>query len=302
MADLLRAWRERGWQEVNADAYASLWNHYGGSVMTWPPHVAGLAALAVIPTRSLAFPCESAITADFSAGIATWGPYLALSRQALKRYGKRDCFDLGNAEVIVPTDPQRSLSIRYRMRYVSEINLPAVRNLKPQKESLTLAREPEEYNKKFLYNQRRELRLFEQAGGRVQPICDLSSEQISATYSDLFEKRWGFPVPAKSRLAEVVEIMRPYLAGSVLSVDGRPAAIQILYQVESPSWISVEYINGGVDPAFQSLSPGSVLTYLNTQAAWAHARQLGKPLRYSFGRADRDYKLRWCRLSACYRT
>ena len=28
--------------------------------------------------------------------------------------------------------------------------------------------------------------------------------------------------------------------------------------------------------------------------AWAEARAVGKPLRYSFGRADREYKDRWC--------
>ena len=30
------------------------------------------------------------------------------------------------------------------------------------------------------------------------------------------------------------------------------------------------------------------------EALAARARALGKPLRYSFGRADREYKDRWC--------
>jgi hypothetical protein len=37
-----------------------------------------------------------------------------------------------------------------------------------------------------------------------------------------------------------------------------------------------------------------VLSFLNTQSAWEEARVLGKPLRFSFGRADREYKDRWC--------
>jgi len=44
----------------------------------------------------------------------------------------------------------------------------------------------------------------------------------------------------------------------------------------------------------RDFSPGSVLSFVNTQTAWAEARALGKPLRYSFGRADREYKDRWC--------
>ncbi|MFB1010018.1 MAG: GNAT family N-acetyltransferase, partial [Thiopseudomonas sp.] len=37
-----------------------------------------------------------------------------------------------------------------------------------------------------------------------------------------------------------------------------------------------------------------VLTWLNTQAEWESARAQNKVLRYSFGRADREYKDRWC--------
>ena len=61
-----------------------------------------------------------------------------------------------------------------------------------------------------------------------------------------------------------------------------------------PGVLSVEYINGGVDPVQRDFSPGSVLSFVNTQTAWAESRALGKPLRYSFGRADREYKDRWC--------
>ncbi|EPI5223479.1 antimicrobial resistance protein Mig-14, partial [Pseudomonas aeruginosa] len=50
----------------------------------------------------------------------------------------------------------------------------------------------------------------------------------------------------------------------------------------------------------REFSPGSVLSYLNTQAAWEDARALGKPLRYSFGRADREYKDRWCHPSPVF--
>ena len=78
-------------------------------------------------------------------------------------------------------------------------------------------------------------------------------------------------------------------------------AIQILYRVEAPKWISLEYINGGFDPQTRDFSPGSVLSFINTQAAWQDARALGKPLRYSFGRADRGYKERWCQRVLVYR-
>ena len=92
----------------------------------------------------------------------------------------------------------------------------------------------------------------------------------------------------------VVELLRELLIGSVIFLNDAPIAIQLVYRVEAPEWISVEYINGGVDPETREFSPGSVLSFLNTQSAWEHARALNKPLRFSFGRADREYKDRWC--------
>jgi len=125
-------------------------------------------------------------------------------------------------------------------------------------------------------------------------MAELDSAEQARIYAQLFEARWGFEVPGKARLAEVFALLREFMTGSVLMLGERPVAIQVLYRVEAPEWVSVEYVNGGVDPASSDLSPGSVLTYLNTQAAWQDARALGKALRYSFGRADRDYKDRWC--------
>ena len=75
---------------------------------------------------------------------------------------------------------------------------------------------------------------------------------------------------------------------------GDPVAVQVLYRVESAQWVSVEYINGGIDPKAQDLSPGSVLIFVNVEAAQKDAAAQGKALRYSFGRTGRDYKNLWC--------
>ena len=181
------------------------------------------------------------------------------------------------------------------MQYVSQCHEPGITTLRPQKESIALARAPEEYSKKFLYNQRRELRLFLEQGGVIRSILEFSPEEIAAHYVRLFTLRWGFSPRSQQTLPQVLRVLRPFMTGSVLQMNGQPIALQLLYRVESPSWISVEYINGGVDTTFQKWSPGSILSFLNTQAAWEEARAADKPLRFSFGRVDRDYKMRWCR-------
>ena len=290
MLQFLQSWRERGWRVIDASTYAEVWQRYGGSVATHPDVIERLARLADIPVRYLAWKQQG----ELIAAVPCWGRHLALSKDVLKKTGKRGLFDMGNAEIILPVAERAEVPVRQRMRYVSELNAAAISTLREQPEGLALAREPEAYSKKFRYNQRREQRLLEEAGGVLRPLLDFSPTEQAAMYADLFQRRWGFEAPGKAHLHEVFELLREFMTGSVVLLDEQPIAVQVLYRVEAPKWVSIEYINGGVDPQQRDFSPGSVLSFVNTQTAWAEARALGKPLRYSFGRADREYKDRWC--------
>lgn len=290
MLNRFQGWRERGWSVVDAPFYNEAWQRFGGSVATHPQVIERLAGLADIPVRYLAWEQDGAL----KACIATWGRDLALSKDVLKRQGKKGLFDLGNAELILPAAPDAQAPLRHRARYLSTLNEGRFSGLKPQAEQLAMARTPEELSKKFRYNQRRELRLLEEAGGVVRPVSEFSSQELAAIYCDLFLRRWGFVATGAERMAEVIELLRDWLIGSVIFLNDAPIAVQLVYRVESPEWISVEYVNGGVDPETRAFSPGSVLSFLNTQSAWEQAREVGKPLRFSFGRADREYKDRWC--------
>ena len=137
-------------------------------------------------------------------------------------------------------------------------------------------------------------RLLEEAGGVVRAVSEFSSVELAAIYCDLFQRRWGFPAAGAARLAEVLELLKEFLFGSVLFLNDAAIAVQLVYQVQSSEWFSAEYVNGGVDPETRAFSPGSVLSFLNTQSAWEQARAANKSLRFSFGRSDREYKERWC--------
>ncbi|CRM64273.1 antimicrobial resistance protein Mig-14 [Pseudomonas sp. 44 R 15] len=290
MLNRFQGWRERGWTPVDADVYAQAWQRYGGSVATHPQVIERLAGLAQIPVRYLGWEQGG----ELKGAIATWGRDLALSKDVLKRTGKKGLFDLGNAEIILPIAADAQVPLRHRGRYLSALNQGRVSTLKPQAEQLAMARTPEDLSKKFRYNQRRELRLLEEAGGVARPVSEFSGVELAAIYCDLFQLRWGFPATGAERLAEVLELLKTLLVGSVLFLNDAPIAVQVVYRVQAPEWISVEYVNGGVDPETRAFSPGSVLSFLNTQSAWEHARAQDLPLRFSFGRADREYKERWC--------
>lgn len=296
--NLFRSWRERGLESIDAAGYAAAWQRYGGSVMTHPGVVATLSGIADIPVRYLA---RRSAEGEIVGALATWGRDLALSRRGLKRRGKKRVFDLGNAEIILPIDRQARFDLRFAGDYISGLHADRVDGLRRQGEALAMVRPLADYGKKFLYNQRRELRLFLEAGGEVRDVHDFPAETLSGIYTDLFEKRWGFPVPAKPTLPEVLRYMQTFMTGSLLLHQGRPIAFQLIYRVDSPGWLSVEYINGGIDPGYEAYSPGSILCYLNIQAAHAAAEAAGKALRYSFGRADQGYKMRWCHPVPVYR-
>ena len=290
MLNRFQGWRERGWAPVEAEVYAQAWQRYGGSVATHPQVIERLAGLAQIPVRYLGWEQGG----ELKGAIATWGRDLALSKDVLKRSGKKVLFDLGNAEIILPIAADAQAPLRHRARYLSALNEGRVSTLKPQAEQLAMARTPEDLSKKFRYNQRRELRLLEEAGGVVRAVSEFSSVELAAIYCDLFQRRWGFPAAGAARLAEVLELLKEFLFGSVLFLNDAPIAVQLVYQVQSNEWFSAEYVNGGVDPETRAFSPGSVLSFLNTQSAWEHARAANKSLRFSFGRSDREYKERWC--------
>ncbi|WP_322979800.1 GNAT family N-acetyltransferase [Pseudomonas sp. C11] len=290
MLSRLQFWRERGWTKISAADYAEAWARFGGSVATHPEVVARLADLAGIPVRYLGWTVDG----ELQAAIPTWGRHLALSKDVLKQQGKRGLFDLGNAEIILPLATGAQVALRHRVRYLSELNATGLIGISEQPEGLALAREPEQYSKKFRYNQRREQRLLEEAGGVIRPMLELTPEEQARIYADLFQRRWDFEATGKDHLAEVFGLLREFMTGSLIYLNDEPVAIQVLYRVEAPQWVSLEYINGGVDPQQREFSPGSVLSFVNTQSEWEHARALGKPLRYSFGRADREYKDRWC--------
>ncbi|KPX26485.1 hypothetical protein ALQ08_00433 [Pseudomonas syringae pv. delphinii] len=290
MLNRFKSWRERGWVPIDAAAYELAWQRLGGSVATHPLVVARLSEFSGIPVRYLAWEQGG----EVKAAIATWGRSLALSKDELKRHGKKGLFDLGNAELILPVAEEVQVPVRHRARYVSALNEGRISTLKSQTESLAMARTPEELSKKFRYNQRRELRLLEEAGGTVRPVSEFSSTELASMYCDLFQRRWGFEATGARHKAEVIELLRDLLIGSVVFLNDAPIAIQLVYRVEAPQWVSIEYVNGGVDPETRDFSPGSVLSFVNTQSAWEDARALGKALRFSFGRADREYKDRWC--------
>lgn len=291
--------RDRGWTPVDADDYRAAWQRWGGSVRTHPDFVERISALLGIEVRYLGW----FVGTELKAAIPTWGCRVALDKRVLKQRG----VDLGSAETLLPVAPDGEIRLAHLTRHLSGLHAGRIRHLHGLDKPSAFIREPEQYRAKFLSNRRRELRIVQDNGGELAPVSTLASPELADVYTALFEKRWGFDVPGKRHLGELFSLLDPFIAGNLLTLHGEPVAIDLLYRVDSPQWVSVECINRGIDPAFRRFSPGSVLMFVNTQAEWQRARGQGKALRYSLGHYDASspadaYKQHWCNIVTAYRT
>ncbi|MGR9073552.1 MAG: GNAT family N-acetyltransferase [Gammaproteobacteria bacterium] len=285
--------RRKDWVEVDAKVYQEAYRTYGGSIATHPVFLEALSGVVGISTVFLA----KYENGKLLGAIPVWGAYLAGSKTVLKKAGVRGAVDLGNSEVILPLSKCHEFDIGYIGEYLSSVHKSNITNLKPMKGiSLCMAKRSSlgGFSSKFLYNRRRELRNFMDGGGEVRSVEEVSNREFVRIYGVLFRKRFGKSPKGIDHLESFLHAAGPYLHGSVLFFSDKPIALQLVYRIESVHHVSVEFVNGGYDPEYGRFSPGSVLTFINTRAADEKSAQIGKPLRYSFGISDADYKMRWC--------
>jgi len=290
---------KRQWTSIDNILYTKAYQQYGGSFITHPDVITTLSTLTDMPLSFLGQYENNQLV----GAIPIWGKYLAGSKTALKHAGKKKIIDTGNPQVTLPLATNHSFHLPVKAEGITLHHKTQITNLKPSKlKALAIAKNPQkDWRKKFRYNRSRELKAFQAANGRLEPIEALSPTQIASHYLTLFEKRWGFPACSAPYMHKNLTVLAPWLTGHTLQIQGNIIAIQILYAIETPFYFTVEFINGGYDPTWQQYSPGSILTYLNVSQAANTAKKLGKPLRYSFGKADNNYKKYWCHTEPLYR-
>ncbi len=290
---LLDKWRQRGWQEISREDYQRAYGQYGGSVITHPDIISGLSAIIDTPVHFWGKFEGNALM----AAAPVWGYHLAGSKRKLKQLGKYDEVDLGNMEVILPVAAEaKNIPMRFKGAFVSALHQGQFSGLRKQRETLSVfsGYQSAKFSKKFLYNRKRELRLLEEIGCQVRDLKEFSPGQIADWYIQLFELRWHKKPKAYRVIARQFGVLWEHMLGKVLFLNDQPIAVQLLVVAESPQWLSLEFLNAGIDVRLQKYSPGSVLTYVNTQMLSELAQSKNKALRYSFGRTDADYKSLWC--------
>jgi hypothetical protein len=283
------------WTTISANDYQFAFERFGGSFALHPRVVAIVASLARRPVRYAGLIREGALL----AAVPLWGEHVVATKPALEFYGKSHLIDVGDSEVVLPVAEDARINMPFTANMVSNLHENNISNLKHETDfTLMLAKGirigNHRLSKKRQKERRRQIRRFQEVGGTFRPIGDFSADETAAVYTKLFEKRWGFCPIAKDLLPTVLQELKDMLCGDIMLLRDRPVAIRLIYRNETSRWLFANAVNGGVDPEFHDLSPGTILLFRTLEYLEQEAGAGNKALRFSCGRNDANYKKLWC--------
>lgn len=283
-----------GWQECSFEEYADAYKLYGGSNCTNPILLKFLqqntAERFIFYSIKSGNKVKAAIFLNSSNEFCLPGPHNKL---------------VNTDEIIFPADSSLFLTVPFKSKRISPIHKKNIRNLLPSflnKRQICLVRN--DLSSKTKKNRRNELNRFLKSGGEVIPVHHYTPLKLCEIYNSLFEKRWGKKINLDciSSLEQFISANPHMIFGNVLEINNSPCAFDLIIKTESPGWVSFDIPNGGIDPAYNHLSVGSVLMWVNTQQAAELCAQKLKEMRFSLGKPTQSYKERWCKPQNLLRT
>lgn len=299
--------RTLGWLNVSAQDYRECYERFGGSVVTHPDVLDFLHARMPLAPQYLGV--RGGEDGMLAGAACRWGDRLAGDERTLREV-VQPRFDLGAPEIVLPCSGRARPWLRLLMFKTSHLSALSkhlfvnVRQVTRSRRQLALAKTLGDggFSTKTKRRRRLDVRRFLAAGGQATRVHDHDASTLADIYRDLHHSRWGRHPAERGCLIELLTHLRHLLFGHVLWVNGQPVAYDFVLMARSPRWLSAECVNGGVDPRFAELSPGSVLIWLNLVEAWEQAQENARELRFSLGRMDREYKRAWCHPAPLFRS
>lgn len=282
------------WRTISEEDYRATFDSFGGSFPVHPRVVSLVAELSKRPVRYCGLISGGAIV----AAAPLWGDRIVATESALTFHDSTDLVDIGESEVVLPVAADIRISLPFVGGPISNLHEANIVNLTRETAyDLTLLKSlrsgTQRLSGKSQTKRRRELRSVVEAGGCFRGIEGFSPKEVAAIYADLHGKRWGCPPLGHALLPTVLRELRDMLCGDMLFVDDRPVAMDLTYRHETPRWIFANGVQGGIDPAYRHLSPGSTLLFHNLGRFEEEANAVSKPLRYCLGTSLDTYKAQW---------
>jgi CelD/BcsL family acetyltransferase involved in cellulose biosynthesis len=290
------------WTTISADEYRVAFERFGGSFVVHPRVIALVASLAEHPVRYAGLTRKG----ELVAAVPLWGEHIAATRLALNYYRLSHLIDVGTAEVVLPVAEDAHVNMPFIAEHISALHADNISNLKHEKNFTSMLAKGLQtgtcrQSGRSQSRRRREIRRLQEIGGRYHPLSEFSSDEVAATFTRLFQKRWGRSPRGKDLLPIVLREFKDMLFGHVLLVGDRPVAIELIYRHKTSRWLFANAVSMAIDPEFQDYSPGSTLMFRNLEDLEHEANASNKLLRFSFGMNRGNYKATWCFGTPVYR-
>lgn len=276
-----------GWENSDAETYRNIFEQYGGSINVHPDMVDFVAKRS--GEKVSYFHCEK-------EGVIV-GAYPVIGEKSLgadiwRRY------PFSYDEILFPLEPSTRVWFPEKSNRLSHRLKDNIINA-----NYTLARKnkvcivKETGSPKSDKNRRNEFKRFLKSDGICVDQSSISAEELAALYLYLFNARFKGQVRCyeKNDLLDVIKTLRHLFFGKVLFIGDAPCAIDLALFSESSEKIYFDIPNGGVQPCYSDLSPGSLVMWKNIQAAKKMCEEKRKKMIFSIGALDENwtYKLRW---------
>lgn len=293
------------WPDISEQTYTEHYNKYNGSVITHPDITKKISKLINIDLKFKGYYKNNILI----AAAPVWDKHELCLKTALKKNNLKKHIDLGNAFTRLPIKNDINDIDNIPMPFTAEyliipdnLNIKLL-NIKASKDKyIAIAKPADTWKKKVKYNRNRAKKIFlDNNKTSIKPISDFDSELLANWYLELFAKRWGFTATGAKLIPSIFNTLKDYLFGHILFYNNKPIAIQYILAVINKNYFNLEYINGGYDPSYENLSPGSILTAINIEHASNIALEKNLELFYSFGKYSDNYKKIWCNPVNIYR-
>lgn len=278
-----------GWVESNFDIYKIAYSTYGGGINTHP---------SLIEHMIKNYDCKGTFYHLEIRGVIVGACYINdKGKIGLDVWRK---FPITYDEVLIPLSREVKSFLPLHTNRLSMRNKRNVLNTSYNllsKNKLCVVKDS--FSKKTTKNRRNQMNKFIAAGGTVRSVEEFSQEELTTIYITLFKKRFGETVRCYTResLLDLMTHFKHMIFGHILFIkDSIPCAFDLIIKAECQNWFYFDVPNGGVDPEYNYLSPGSVLMWLNINAAKEMSRTLSKECIFTLGLYQKnwEYKLLWC--------
>ena len=154
-----------------------------------------------------------------------------------------------------------------------------------------------EFSGKTVKKRNCELNNLLESGGEFYCLKDIPPKEIAQLYVYLFNKRFNGSIKCynKGEIVNLLSNIPNMISGHVLFYKNNPCAIDLALKSESDKNIYIDIPNGGYDPLFADLSPGSMLMWKNIVEFQKMSQKHNKEMIISIGCNDKrwGYKSLW---------